>query len=188
MSDSLIRVDAVNEMWMGHRIAECMGFNHPDHKWDDNSILDYLEKLVEVHDAFVNNSGFVSSSPDTIKPLQNKDFTNPLSWWKAIREAMIAYSQQNPAMNPVDVMHKLGITQQDFFSAVTVNKIQYHLTEEQLRELFDMVSAHNPQSSAEVGRRFGITRATMKYFSRLGKAVRTARTDERHQPDTLETT
>jgi hypothetical protein len=187
MADSLIRVDAVNEMWMGQRIAECMGYDHPDHEWDDTSILDYLEKLVEVHDAFVNNSGFVSVTPDAIKPLCRKDFPNPLSWWKAIREAVIAYSQQNPTMNPMDVINKLGISREEFFSAITVNKIKYDLTEEQLRQVFDMVVTRNRQTSAEVGKRFGITRATMKYFNRLGKAIRTARTDERHQNDTMET-
>ena len=118
-----ITVDAVNEMWMGQRIAEIMGYAHPDHEWDADSMLDYLEKLVECHDAFVNNNGFVSANVDSIKPLQNKDFPNPVSWWKAIREAVVVYSQQNPTTNPADIINKLGITQSEFFTAITVNKI-----------------------------------------------------------------
>lgn len=182
-----IVVDAVNEMWMGQRIAEIMGYANPDHEWDIHSVLDYLEKLVECHDAFVNNNGFVSATIDAIKPLQNKDFPNPLSWWKAIREAVVVYSQQNPTINPVDIMDKLGITQSEFFTAVTVNKIRYQFTDEQLRQLFDMVSADKPKFAA-IGRQFGITRATMSYFRKLGNAIRTARTNAGHQPDSLETT
>jgi hypothetical protein len=182
-----ITVDAVNEMWMGERIAEIMGYTNPDHEWDTDSMLDYFEKLVECHDAFVNNNGFVSATPDAIKPLSRKDFTNPLSWWKAIREAVIAHSQQHPTLNPVDVIIKLGITQQEFFTAVTVNKVKYDLTETELRELCDKVGARNPNLSA-IGRQYKITRATMNYFRRLGNAVRTARTDAGHQPDRLETT
>lgn len=180
-----IAVDAVNEMWMGRRIAEIMGYTRDDHEWDRNSILDYLEKLVECHDAFVNNNGFVSTDPDAIKPLQNKDFGNPLSWWKAIRDAVVSYSQQHPHTSPVDIIGKLGITQQEFFTAVTVNKASYELTEQQLRELCEMVSARNPNLSA-IGRQFGITRATMNYFKRLGTAIRTARTDVGHQSDNME--
>lgn len=183
-----ITVDAVNDMWMGRRIAEIMGYAHEDHVWDTDSMLDYLEKLVECHDAFVNNNGFVSATPDAIKPLSRKDFPNPLTWWKAIREAVIAYSQQHPSMNPVDVMHKLGITQKEFFTAVTVNKAKYDLTEDQLRELCDKVGARNPIPSASIGRQYGITRATMNYFNKLGDAIRTARTNAGHYSDTMETT
>lgn len=182
-----ITVDAVNEMWMGQRIAEIMGYANPDHEWDTNSMLDYLEKLVECHDAFVNNNGFVSATIDTIKPLQNKDFPNPLSWWKEIRDAVISYSQQNPNTNPVDIIKKLGISQQEFFTAVTVNKAKYDLTEDELRQLCDMVGAHNPNLSA-IGRQYKITRATMNYFRKLGNAIRTARTDAGHQSDNMETT
>lgn len=170
-----IRGDAVHDMWMGERIAEIMGYVG-DHEWDNDSILDYLEKLVECHDAFVNNNGFVSNGLESIKPLQNKDFMNPLSWWKAIRDAVVSYSQQNPNVNPADILQQMGITQSQFFEAVTVNKATYSLTDEQFRQLCDEVSANKPNLSA-IGRKFGITRATMNYFRRLGTARRTARTD-----------
>lgn len=171
----LIAVDAVYGMWQGERICEIMGFTQDmGHVWTNDTMLDYFEKLVECHDLFVSTNGYMSNTYESIEPLCLKGFTR-LVEWKHIRNAVLDYTKQFPDVPVIDIIEKLGITLEQFFIAVTVNKKSNMMTRDQFIEFCNECLGDKP-NFAKIGRDYGTGVNTMVYFKKLFRAIKLART------------
>ena len=170
--------DAVYGMWQGQRICEILGFVG-DHEWDKDSILKYLETLVMVHDKWVETNGMYVDDFDNIQPLdfssKEKQYSQ-LKNWKLIRDSVMSLAHQYPDREIMDIINKLGITLDDFYAAITVNKKQNKLSEAGFRQ-FCNAFLNTVINYSQIGRDYGITKSTMCYFKKLFTKERTARTD-----------
>ena len=169
MSDTLIKVDAVYDMWQGERICEILGYTK-GHEWDRNSILNYLETLVYVHDMWVEKGSFYSEGFDSVAPL---DFgrLNPLQRYKLIRDSVHQTALQFPTMEVADIIIKLGISIEDFQTAVSVNKNKTIMNETGFRS-FSIACLADKPNFAKIGRDFGTGVNTMKFYKKLFREVK----------------
>ena len=169
MSDTLIKVDAVYDMWQGERICEILGYTK-GHEWDRNSILNYLETLVYVHDMWVEKGSFYSEGFDSVAPL---DFgrLNPLQRYKLIRDSVHQTALQFPTIEVADIIIKLGISIEDFQTAVSVNKNKTIMNETGFRS-FSIACLADKPNFAKIGRDFGTGVNTMKFYKKLFREVK----------------
>lgn len=177
MTDTLIKVDAVYGMWQGERICEIMGYTQDmGHVWTDETILNYFDKLLECYDLFRSTNGFVSESFDTIPPLE-LDGLSQLQQWQHIRNSVLDYGKQFPHVEIMDILNKLGVTLDEFYKAVTVNKKQNIMNETGFRSFCYACLTDKP-NFAKIGRDYGTGVNTMVYFKKLFRAIKLARTGE----------
>ena len=161
--------DAVYGMWQGERICEILGYTK-GHEWDRNSILNYLETLVYVHDMWVEKGSFYSEGFNSIAPL---DFgrLNPLQRYKLIRDSVHQTALQFPTMEVADIIIKLGISIEDFQTAVSVNKNKTIMNETGFRS-FSIACLADKPNFAKIGRDFGTGVNTMKFYKKLFREVK----------------
>jgi len=161
--------DAVYGMWQGERICEILGYTK-GHEWDRNSILNYLETLVYVHDMWVEKGSFYSEGFNSIAPL---DFgrLNPLQRYKLIRDSVHQTALQFPKMEVADIIIKLGISIEDFQTAVSVNKNKTIMNETGFRS-FSIACLADKPNFAKIGRDFGTGVNTMKFYKKLFREVK----------------
>ena len=176
MSDTLIKVDGVYGMWQGERICEIMEYTQDaGHVWTTDTMLNYFEKLVECYDLFRSTNSFMSQSFDTIPPLQLDGLTS-LQRWQHIRNSVLDYGKQFPTVEIMDILDKLGVSLDEFYTAVTVNKKQNAMNETGFRSFCYACLEDNP-NFAKIGRDYGTGVNTMVYFKKLFRAIKIARTE-----------
>ena len=161
--------DAVYGMWQGERICEILGYTK-GHEWDRNSILNYLETLVYVHDMWVEKGAFYSEDFDSIKPVEF-DGLNPLQRYKLIRDSVHQSALQFPTVEVADIILKLGISIEDFQTAVSVNKNKTIMNETGFRS-FSIACLTDKPNFAKIGRDFGTGVNTMKFYKKLFRELK----------------
>lgn len=161
--------DAVFGMWQGERICEILGYTK-GHEWDRHSILNYLETLVYVHDKWIENGAHYSADFETITPL-SFDGLNPLQRYKLIRDSVHQLALQFPTIAVADIILKLGISIEEFQSAVSVNKNKTIMTETGFRS-FSIACLADKPNFAKIGRDFGTGVNTMKFYKKLFREVK----------------
>ena len=176
MTDTFIKVDGVYGMWQGERIAEIMEYTQDvGHVWTTETMLNYFDKLLECYDLFRSTNGFMSQSFDTIPPLELSGLS-PIQKYQHIRNSVLDYSKQFPDIEVMDILNKLGITLDQFYQAVTVNKKQNAMNETGFRS-FCYACLEDKPNFAKIGRDYGTGVNTMVYFKKLFRAVKIARTE-----------
>lgn len=162
---------AVYGMWQGERICEILGYTN-GHEWDKNSILNYLETLVSVHDKWIENQGHYSSDFQSIEPLDFSTVTNTrLHHWKLIRDSVYELSTQFPNVEVADIILKLGISIEEFQTAVSVNKGKTIMNETGFRS-FSIACLSDKPNFAGIGREYGTGVNTMKYYKKLFRTIK----------------
>ena len=186
MSDTLIKVDAVYGMWQGERICEIMQYTHEmGHIWTTDTMLNYFDKLLECYDLFRSTNGYVSESFDDIQPLSMSTTTGfNLVNWKAIRDSVMDYCIQFPEREPYSIIEKLGITVEQFQCAVSVNKNKTVMNSQQFRSFSYACLEDNP-NFAKIGRDYGTGVNTMKFYKKLFRAIKLARTEKMIDSDKI---
>ena len=178
MTDTFIKVDAVYGMWQGERICEIMGYTQDmNHVWTTDTMLNYFDKLLECYDLYRSTNGYVSESFDTIQPLELNNLRSSLEKWQQIRNSVLDYSKQFHNIEVMDILDKLGVSLDDFYKAVTVNKKQNTMTETGFRSFSYACLEDNP-NFAKIGRDYGTGVNTMVYFKKLFRAIKLARTEK----------
>jgi hypothetical protein len=116
---------AIQNMWMGKRIAETMGYDlsNPQH------ILSWLASVTDFHDKYVESSGTCVLDYDSLQPLVVDP--NILVHWKNIRETVINAVRQFPVKSVLDVLDKIDVSLADFMVAMTTNKFGRYISREQ---------------------------------------------------------
>ena len=116
---------AIQNMWMGKRIAETMGYDlsNPQH------ILSWLASVTDFHDKYVESQGTCVLDYDSLQPLVADP--NLLVHWKNIRETVINAVRQFPVKSVLDVLDKIDVTLPDFMVAMTTNKFGRYISREQ---------------------------------------------------------
>jgi len=164
MSDTLRKDDVVYGMWQGERICEILGYVG-EHEWDRESILNYLQTLVYVHDKWVESQGHYSADFESIQPLDFSEVANTkLHHWKLIRDSVHQTALQFPTKEVADIILKLGISIEDFQTAVSVNKNKTIMNETGFRS-FSI-------NFAKIGRDFGTGVNTMKFYKKLFRELK----------------
>jgi len=161
--------DAVYGMWQGERICEILGYTK-GHEWDRDSILNYLETLVYVHDKWIENGAHYSADFETTKPL-SFDGLNPLQSYKLIRDAVHQLALQFPTVAVADIILKLGISIEEFQRAVSVNKNKTIMSESGFRS-FSIACLSDKPNFAKIGRDFGTGVNTMKFYKKLFRELK----------------
>jgi len=116
---------AIQNMWMGKRIAETMGYDlsNPQH------ILSWLASVTDFHDKYVESLGTCVLDYDSLQPLVADP--NILVHWKNIRETVINAVRQFPVKSILDVLDKIDVSLADFMVAMTTNKFGRYISREQ---------------------------------------------------------
>jgi hypothetical protein len=116
---------AIQNMWMGKRIAETMGYDlsNPQH------ILSWLASVTDFHDKYIESSGTCVLDYDSLQPLVVDP--NILVHWKNIRETVINAVRQFPVKSVLDVLEKIDVSLADFMVAMTTNKFGRYISREQ---------------------------------------------------------
>ena len=171
MSDTLRKDDVVYGMWQGERICEILGYVG-EHEWDRESILNYLQTLVYVHDKWVENQGHYSADFESIQPLDFSEVANTkLHHWKLIRDAVYELSAQFPNVEVADIVNKLGISIEEFQKAVSVNKVKTIMSESGFRS-FSIACLSDKPNFAGIGRQYGTGVNTMKFYKKLFRKIK----------------
>ena len=100
---------AIQNMWMGKRIAETMGYDlsNPRH------ILSWLASVTDFHDKYIESSGTCVLDYDSLQPLVVDP--NLLVHWKNVRDTVINAVRQFPVTSVLDVLEKNGLGDIGFF-------------------------------------------------------------------------
>jgi hypothetical protein len=162
--------DVVYGMWQGERICEILGYVG-EHEWDKNSILKYLETLVYVHDKWIESGGFLAEEFDLIEPLDFGSATSPLIRWQAIRDSVFNLATQFPTVEVADIILKLGISIEEFQTAVSVNKNKTIMNESGFRS-FSIACLADKPNFAGIGREYSTGVNTMKFYKKLFRTVK----------------
>jgi hypothetical protein len=119
---------AIQNMWMGKRIAETMGYDlsNPQH------ILSWLASVTDFHDKYVESQGTCVLDYDSLQPLVVDP--NILVHWKNIRETVINAVRQFPVKSVLDVLDKIEIPLSEFMVAMTTNKFGRYISRKEFLE------------------------------------------------------
>lgn len=177
----MVHKDAVLDMWLGERIAEILGYTDK-YEWDDSSIIKYLETLTYVHDVWAEYGGVFYPSEKDITPLQFPESWSNLQKWKLIRDSVIAAAHQHPNLAVIVILERLGITLEQFISAVTVNKYKHVMTPDEFVKFSEVMTESSKPNYANICRIFQTGKTTMKYWKRLFRVSRDikSKTTERY--------
>lgn len=150
-----IRVkNLVTDMKFGLEICEIRGYSG---QWTDVDILNYLEDLTKAHDALRTSDIPMPSFGETIiEPVTDKRGTNRC---KQIRNTVRVALRTTPRPTIRAVLGAIGITAEEFISAVTTNKLVWDM--EKL-EQFETVILGDHNSVASVARQFRVSADTAK--------------------------
>ena len=116
---------AIQNMWMGKRIAETMGYDLSNPR----DILSWLASVTDFHDKYVESQGTCVLDYDSLQPLVVDP--NILVHWKNIRETVINAVRQFPVKSVLDVLDKIDVSLADFMVAMTTNKFGRYISREQ---------------------------------------------------------
>lgn len=161
--------DAVYGMWQGERICEILGYTK-GHRWDKHSIINYLETLVYVHDMWIEKGAFYSENFDSIKQVEFGKL-NSLQRYKLIRDSVHQSALQFPTVPVADIILKLGISIEEFQTAVSVNKNKTIMNETGFRS-FSIACLADKPNFAKIGRDFGTGVNTMKFYKKLFRELK----------------
>jgi len=168
----MVNRDSVYDMWQGERIAEILGYMNDEHEWNKETMLHYLETLVNVHDIWIESNGHYYKTFDDVKPLEFPSGWSKLQQWKLVRDSVMAVCNQHPEVAVLDVLNKLDITLKEFICAVTVNKSHYYMNETEFRSFSDeMINTAKP-NYAHIGRTYKTGKGTGSYWKRLFQSSR----------------
>jgi len=160
--------DAVSGMWQGQRICDVLGYG-PDHVWDNESIVKYLETLVMVHDEWSASGGFFAVGIESIEPLSMPK--NPAVATALIRNAVYEFSMRFHQIPPMDIIDKLGITIEQFQHAVSGGKVSGKLMTPSEFRLFCTAGLSHQPNYAKIGRDYGVGVNTMVYYKKLFRGI-----------------
>lgn len=148
---------AVQGMWMGDRVAEVRDYDLT-HRRD---IVEWLADVTYLHDCLRLN--YVPNIED-VPPVQ---FTsNSLVYWKAIRDGVAALIRNYPVNSVLDALPRLQVSLTDFLVAMTTNKLERVMSDDEYREFERDMLEHRP-NYAEIGRKHGFGRNTVRSFRAL---------------------
>ena len=116
---------AIQNMWMGKRIAETMGYDLSNRQ----DILSWLASVTDFHDKYVESQGTCVLDYDSLQPLVADP--NLLVHWKNIRNTVINAVRQFPVKSVLDVLDKIDVSLADFMVAMTTNKFGRYISREQ---------------------------------------------------------
>ena len=116
---------AIQNMWMGKRIAETMGYDLSNPR----DIVSWLASVTDFHDKYVESQGTCVLDYDSLQPLVVDP--NILVHWKNIRETVINAVRQFPVKSVLDVLDKIDVSLADFMVAMTTNKFGRYISREQ---------------------------------------------------------
>ena len=116
---------AIQNMWMGKRIAETMGYDLSNPR----DIVSWLASVTDFHDKYVESQGTCVLDYDSLQPLVVDP--NILIHWKNIRETVINAVRQFPVKSVLDVLDKIEVSLADFMVAMTTNKFGRYISREQ---------------------------------------------------------
>lgn len=150
-----IRVkNLVTDMKYGMEICEIRGYTDD---WTPNQILDYLEDLVKAHDAMRTSDIPTPSFGETkVEPVSDKRGTNR---WKHIRNTVRVALRTSPRPTISTVLGAIGITAEEFMSAVTTNKVVWDANK---LDRFESVILLQQTGIASLGRQFGVSPEVIK--------------------------
>jgi hypothetical protein len=167
----MVSKDAVFDMWQGERIAEILG-HVKGREWTNDTILEYLETLLYVHDLWVEYGGIYYANESDIIPLQFPEFYNSLQKWKLIRDSVMAAAHQHPTLHVIDILKRLNVSLEQFICAVSINKHKHVMTEEQFRNFSEAMIVAKPRGYAGIARLFQTGNTTMTYWKKLFRVSR----------------
>ena len=165
--------DGVYDMWQGERIAEILKFDD-GHKWDEASVLEYLETVLYVHDVWAEYGGIFYANEADIVPLEfNEGYrNNSLVKWKFIRDSVMAVAHQHPYIPIIEVLRRLNVTLEEFISAVTVNKYKYLMNEEEFVNFSKVMITTEGKNYSAIARLFQTGKSAMLYWKKLFRVSR----------------
>ena len=167
----MVSKDAVFDMWQGERIAEILGYVK-GREWTNDTILEYLETLLYVHDLWAEYGGIYYANESDIIPLQFPESYNSLQKWKLIRDSVMAAAHQHPTLHIIDILKRLNVSLEQFICAVSINKHKHVMTEDEFRNFSDsMINAEN-RGYAHIARLFQTGKTTMTYWKKLFRVSR----------------
>ena len=143
-----------------------------DHEWTDDTILEYLETLLYVHDLWAEYGGIYYRNESDIVPLQFSESYTNLQKWKLIRNSVIAAAHQHPYLQVIDILKRLNVSLEQFICAVSVNKHKHVMTEEQFRDFSTLMVETEGKNYAGIARLFQTGKTTMTYWKKLFKVSR----------------
>jgi hypothetical protein len=157
-----ISADAVNGMWLGDRIASILGID--ERGWDRDTVLQWLETLVMVHDRHRDMSDFQAPTLAEVMPVGYRG--NPLEFWAAIRRAVQDCVTRFQVDSVLDVLPRLGVSFSEFLSAVSSGKYAGDMDEDGWRAFEADMLDYRPNYAA-VCRKHGVSRQSMVTFRAL---------------------
>lgn len=162
----MVSKDAVFDMWQGERIAEILGYVK-GREWTNETILEYLETLLYVHDLWAEYNGIYYANESDIVPLQFPQSYSNLQKWKLIRDSVMAAAHQHPMLHVIDILKRLDVTLEQFICAVSINKHKHVMTEEEFRNFSTQMIEIEGKGYASIARLFQTGKSTMTYWKKL---------------------
>ena len=167
----MVSKDAVFDMWQGERIAEILG-HVKGREWTNDTILEYLETLLYVHDLWAEYGGIYYANESDIIPLQFPESYNSLQKWKLIRDSVMAAAHQHPTLHVIDILKRLNVSLEQFICAVSVNKHKHVMTEEEFRNFSMLMIDTDGKNYSAIARLFQTGKTTMTYWKKLFRVSR----------------
>lgn len=167
----MVSKDAVFDMWQGERIAEILGYVK-GREWTNDTILEYLETLLYVHDLWAEYGGIYYANESDIMPLQFPESYNSLQKWKLIRDSVMAAAHQHPTLHIIDILKRLNVSLEQFICAVSINKHKHVMTEDEFRNFSDSMINAEDRGYAGIARLFQTGKTTMTYWKKLFRVSR----------------
>ena len=91
--------------------------------------------------------------------------------WQLIRDSVTKLAFQFPNVEVADIILKLGLTIEEFQTAVSVNKNKTIMTETGFRS-FSIACLSDKPNFAGIGREYGTGVNTMKFYKKLFRGVK----------------
>lgn len=148
---------AVQNMWMGARLAEIQGYDLTDSR----DIVSWLSDVVGFHDEFMAKR--IPEIQDI--PMLVRD-PNPAAHWKNIRDLVAMIIANYPIDSAIKAVDHIGVTFDDFIEAMTVSKLTREFTLEQYLAFEADMLEHDPNYS-EICRKHNLGRSTVGKFRDL---------------------
>lgn len=147
-----IKVDAVKGMWMGELLCEHHGY--VEREWDNESLVQYLQDLLVLHDAWVDlgPDAFISKS-------ESESDHRHYNRWMKIRKVVKRALQIEPKPKIATVLRSLGVSAEEFTGAVTTSKCVLNADE---LDKFEGLITDPHTTWAQVSSATGVSRHTVR--------------------------